>query len=527
MIFRSPYPEVTIPETPLTPFVLARAQALGAKPALIDGLSGRAISYAEFDASVQRVAAGLAARGFGKGDVFAILSPNALEYALAFHGATYAGGVVTTINPLYTADEVAHQLADAGAKFLLTAPACLEKATAAARAANVRELFVIGAAQAGAQTFAALLEYDGRAPVVEIEPRTDLAVLPYSSGTTGVPKGVMLTHYNLVANLCQIAGTEQFNEDDTLICVLPLFHIYGMQVIMNDGLRAGATIVMLPRFDLEAMLRAIETHRVTFAHFVPPIMLKLVKQSLVERYDLSSLKTIFSGAAPLSAEVARECAARLGCHIKQGYGMTETAPGTHMSPHDPDNVRCDSIGWCVPNMECKIVDCETGAELGTGARGEIWVRGPQVMRGYLNNPTATAHTIDADGWLHTGDIGYVDEAGYFYIVDRLKELIKYKGFQVAPAELEAVLLTHPLVADAAIVSSPDDEAGEVPKAFVVLKSDAAPSDATAMAEELLAYVAARVAPHKKIRRIEFIEQIPKSASGKILRRLLVARERGL
>ncbi|HYX42216.1 MAG TPA: AMP-binding protein, partial [Pyrinomonadaceae bacterium] len=249
MIFRSPYPEVTIPETPLTPFVLARAQALGAKPALVDGLSGRAISYAEFDASVQRVAAGLAARGFGKGDVFAIISPNALEYALAFHGATHAGGVVTTINPLYTADEVAHQLADAGAKFLLTAPACLEKATAAARAANVRELFVIGAAQAGAQTFAALLEYDGRAPFVEIEPRTDLAVLPYSSGTTGVPKGVMLTHYNLVANLCQIAGTDQFNGDDTLICVLPLFHIYGMQVIMNAGLRAGATIVMLPRFD--------------------------------------------------------------------------------------------------------------------------------------------------------------------------------------------------------------------------------------------------------------------------------------
>jgi acyl-CoA synthetase (AMP-forming)/AMP-acid ligase II len=525
MIFRSPYPAVSIPETPLTPFVLARARELAAKPALIDGLSGRTISYAEFAAAVQRVAAGLAARGFGKGDVFAIISPNALEYALAFHGVALAGGVVTTINPLYTADEVAHQLRDADAKFLLAASGCLAKAMAAAQGTNVRELFVIGEAQAGAQSFAELLAHDGRAPVVEIEPRTDLAVLPYSSGTTGVPKGVMLTHHNLVANLCQIAGTEQFDETDTLICVLPLFHIYAMQVIMNAGLRAGATIVMLPRFDLHALLGAIETHRITLAHFVPPILLTLCKQSAVDGYDLSSLKTIFSGAAPLGAEVARECAARFDCQIKQGYGMTETAPSTHMAPSDPDNERCNSIGWCVPNMECKIVDCETGAELGTGARGEICVRGPQVMRGYLNKPEATAQTIDPDGWLHTGDIGYVDEADYFYIVDRLKELIKYKGFQVAPAELEAVLLTHPAVADAAVVPSADEEAGEVPKAFVVLKTDAATSDATTITEELLTYVAARVAPHKKIRRLEFIEQIPKSASGKILRRVLVARER--
>ncbi|PYS90972.1 MAG: 4-coumarate--CoA ligase family protein [Acidobacteria bacterium] len=526
MIFRSPYPEVTIPETPLTPFVLARAQALGAKPALVDGVSGRAISYAELAEQVRRIAAGLAARGLSKGDVFAILSPNALEYALAFHGVALAGGVVTTINPHATTEEVAHQLKDAGAKFLLAAPACLEKAVAA-RTASVRELFVIGEAQAGATPFVELLDNDGRAPEVEIEPRADLAALPYSSGTTGRHKGVMLTHHNLVANLCQIAGTGQFTADDTLICVLPLFHIYGMQVIMNAGLYAGATIVMLPRFDLHDVLRVIETHRVTFAHFVPPIMLTLAKQTVVDNYDLSSLKTIFSGAAPLSAEIARACAARFGCQIKQGYGMTETAPGTHMAPLDPDNVRCDSIGWCVPNMECKIVDCETGAELGTGARGEIWVRGPQVMPGYLNNPTATAQTIDTDGWLHTGDIGYVDAAGYFYIVDRLKELIKYKGFQVAPAELEAVLLTHPSVADAAVVPSPDAEAGEVPKAFVVLKTDDATRDATTMAEELLAYVAARVAPHKKIRRLEFIEQIPKSASGKILRRLLVVRERGM
>ena len=521
MIFRSPYPEVTIPDTPLTPFVLAHARTLGAKPALIDGASGRAISYAELAELVGRVAAALAARGLGKGDVCAIFSPNCVEYALAFHGVVSAGGVVTTINPLCTTEDIAHQLADSRAKFLLTAPECLAKATAAAQMSDVRELFVTGAGAAGATPFAALIEHDERAPTVEIDPRADLAALPYSSGTTGLPKGVMLTHHNLVANLCQIEGTAHVRGDDTLICVLPLFHIYGMQVIMNTGLRAGATIVMLPRFDLADVLRAVETYRVTFAHFVPPIMLALVRQPLVADYDLSSVKTVFSAAAPLSAELARECAARLGCFVKQGYGMTECAPATHMQPHDPANPRYDSVGWCVPNTECKLLDGETGAELGPQARGEICVRGPQVMRGYLNNAAATAQTVDADGWLHTGDVGYADDDGNFYVVDRVKELIKYKGFQVAPAELEALLLTHPAVADVAVIPCPDEEAGEVPKAFVVLKDGHAPTP-----KDLLAFVAARVAPYRKVRRVEFVAQIPKSASGKILRRLLRERERG-
>jgi acyl-CoA synthetase (AMP-forming)/AMP-acid ligase II len=520
MIFHSPYPEVSIPDTPLVPFVLEHAQMRGAKPALIDGVSGRAVSYAELDELVRRVAAGLAARGLQRGDVLAIFSPNAIEYALAFHGAILAGGVVTTINPLCTTKEIAHQLTDAHAKFLLTAPAWLEKATAAAQGAHIQELFVLGAAD-GATPFAALLANDGRAPDVELDVHTDLAALPYSSGTTGLPKGVMLTHRNLVANLCQIAGTDHVRSDDTLICVLPLFHIYGMQVIMNAGLRAGATIVMLPRFELADVLRAIETYRITLAHFVPPIILTLTRESMINDYDLSSLKTIFSGAAPLSAGLVRECSARLNCFIKQGYGMTETAPSTHMLPHDPTAERYDSVGWGVPNMECKFIDTETGAELGPHERGEICVRGPQVMRGYINNPTATAQTIDADGWLHTGDIGYVDEAGYLYIVDRIKELIKYKGFQVAPAELEALLLSHPAVADCAVIPAPDEEAGELPKAFIVLQAEGG-----ATADELMSFVAARVSPHKKVRRLEFIEQIPKSASGKILRRVLVARERG-
>ncbi len=521
MIFHSPYPEVSIPDTPLTPFVLAQARTLDTKPALIDGMSGRALSYAALDEQVRRVAAALAARGLKRGDVFAIFSPNTIEYAVAFHGVTLAGGVVTPINPLYTVEEIAHQLTDAHVKFLLTAPSCLDKALAAAAHAQVQETFVVGAGANGATPFAALLEADARAPEVELDVRRDLAALPYSSGTTGLPKGVMLTHHNLVANLCQIAGTNHACGDDTLVCVLPLFHIYGMQVIMNQGLRAGATIVLLPRFELREVLRVIETYRVTFAHFAPPIMLALTRQPMIADYDLSSLKTIFSGAAPLSMEIAGACAERFNCFVKQGYGMTEAAPATHMMPHAPAEPRYDSVGWCAPNTECKIIDSDTGAELGADERGEICVRGPQVMHGYLNNPTATAQTVDADGWLHTGDIGYADAAGYFYIVDRLKELIKYKGFQVAPAELEALLLTHPAVADAAVVPSPDEAAGEVPKAFVVLK----PNAAGTTHEELLTYVAGRVAPYKKVRRLEFIEQIPKSPSGKILRRLLVARER--
>ena len=517
MIFRSPYPDITIPETPLTPFVLRRAEELAAKPALIDGASGRAISYQELADNIGRAAAGLAARGFRKGDVFAIFSPNLPEYAVAFHAISLLGGIVTTINPLSTAAEIAAQLRDAGAKFLLTVPSLLEKAQAAAAGAGIAELFVFGAA-AGATPFARLLESEGRVPEVEINPAEDTVALPYSSGTTGISKGVMLTHRNMVANLAQLEATEHLSADDTLVCVLPLFHIYGMTVIMNYGLFMGATIVMLPRFELEQFLRVIQDYGVTHAHLVPPIVLALTKHPAVDRFDFSRLRTIFSAAAPLGVELGRACAERLDCSLLQGYGMTEASPATHMSPRQAERVREGSVGCPVSLTEARIVDTETGAELGVGQKGEICVRGPQVMKGYINRPDATAQTIDAEGWLHTGDIGYADADGHFYIVDRVKELIKYKGYQVAPAELEAILLTHPAVADAAVIPRPDEEAGEEPKAYVVLKHEATP-------EELMAHVAARVAPHKKIRHVEFIEQIPKTASGKILRRVLIERER--
>jgi acyl-CoA synthetase (AMP-forming)/AMP-acid ligase II len=518
MIFRSPLPDIEIPDVPLASFVLGSAARFGDRPALVDGTSGRVTTYAELLSSVRAAASGLARRGLTKGDVIAIFSPNLPEYITAFYAAASLGAIVTPVNPTYTVEEVAKQLSDAGAKFVVTIPQLLGTAREASKNARVEELFVFGEAE-GATPFASLLEEDGEVPEVEIDPREDIVALPYSSGTTGVCKGVMLTHRNLVANLSQIRASGHDLSNDTLVCVLPLFHIYGLVAIANLALLSGAKVVMLPRFDFAQLLKVMQDYRVTFAHLVPPVILALSKQPVVADYDLSSLRTIFSGAAPLGAELSGACEARLGCEVIQGYGMTEASPATHITA--PGRGRAGSVGPCVPNMECKLVSVETGEEAaGPRERGEIYVRGPQVMKGYLNRPDATAQTVDADGWLHTGDVGYVDEDGYFFIVDRAKELIKYKAFQVAPAELEALLLTHPSVADAAVVPSPDEEAGEVPKAFVVVREGRGLTET-----EVLSFVASHVAPHKKVRRVEFVSQIPKSPSGKILRRLLVERER--
>src|SRR6266550_1761472 len=418
MIIRGPYPDVAIPEIPLTTFVLQRAAELGNKAALIEASTGRTISYSELAESIKRVASSLAQKGFGKGDVLGILSPNVPEYAIAFHAVASLGGIVTPINPLYTAHEVGLQLNDAGARLLIAGSAFIEKAREAARESRVEELFVFGESD-GVTSFASLLQGNGIVPTVEINAREDLVVLPYSSGTTGLPKGVMLTHYNLVANLCQMDGLDYFHSDDTLLCVLPLFHIYGLVVVLNMGLHLGATIVMMPRFDLEQFLELIQKYRVTLSHIVPPIVLKLAKDPLIDNYDLSSLKMIFSGAAPLGADLSQACMKRIGCGIRQGYGMTETSPVTHSSPADPAMMRHGSVGTAAPNTEVKLVDPATGVELDANQEGEVCVRGPQLMKGYLNNTEATARTVDADNWLHTGDIGYADENGHFFIVDRV------------------------------------------------------------------------------------------------------------
>jgi acyl-CoA synthetase (AMP-forming)/AMP-acid ligase II len=515
-IHRGREPEIEVPEGDITSFVLEHAEERGERPALIDGPSGRELSHAGLGRAVRSLAAGLAGRGFGRGDVLAVYLPNMPEYAVAFHGAALAGGMCTTVNPLYTANELAHQLSDSGASILLTVPAFLDAARDAAARAGVEDVVVVGEAE-GQPTLEGLMGDPADVPAPSFDPAEQLAVLPYSSGTTGLPKGVMLTHRNLVANLCQTQRALGVGEEDVLVGVLPFFHIYGMTVIMNLGLRCGATIVTMPRFDLEGFLDLIERHRVTRAYVVPPIALALAKHPAVEGRDLSSLRMVMSGAAPLGAELSQRVAERLDCTVFQGYGLTETSPVTHMAPLDSGN-KPGSIGLPLASTECRLVEPDTGREAAEGERGELWIRGPQVMRGYLNNPDATAATVDSDGWLHTGDVATVDADGHFQIVDRLKELIKYKGFQVAPAELEALMITHPGVGDVAVIGVADEEAGELPKAFVVPAGELD-------TDELLEWVAGQVAPQKRVRLIEVVDEIPKSPSGKILRRVLVERER--
>ena len=522
MIFTSRFPDVDIPDVTFDDFVLGAARDRSTKPALIDAGSGRTVTFGELVDLVDTAAAGLAARGFGKGQVFAISLPNLPEYAVAFLAAMRAGGTVTTVNPLNTPEEINKQLKDSKARFLLTVPQLLAGAHEAAGGSPVEEIFVLGAddpdAAGGATPISELFTSGSARPEVSVDP-ADVAVLPYSSGTTGTAKGVMLSHRNLVAAISQAMPLLDATSDDVGLAVLPFFHIYGMVVTLAGSLHIGATVVSMPRFDLDGFLDAIQHYRATALYLVPPMVLALAFHPAVDNYDLSSIRIAGSGAAPLGADVQEACARRLHCAVGQGWGMTETTALVTVSPfNEPDEIRSGTSGLLIPNTEAKVVDVEDGHELGPNEDGEVWVRGPQMMVGYLGRPEETATTLVDDGWLRTGDVGHFDDDGYISIVDRVKELIKYKGFQVAPAELEALLVTHPDVADAAVVPSPDPESGEVPKAFVVARDQLDP-------DEVMSFVAGKVSAYKKIRRLEVVDQIPRSASGKILRRELIERER--
>lgn len=505
-------PDLTLPE-----FVLGAAYQHGGKRALVDAATGHELSYAELADAVREVGAGMSARGIRPGDVLALCTPNCLEFAVTWLAATSAGAIVTTVNPLCTEEEISRQLRQTGVRWLVTTAGLVEqKLNAALGGTTIAETFVIGEGVAGTTPFGSL-RATADAPAAPVT-ASDVALLPTSSGTTGLPKSVELTHRNLVASLCQTSLVHQVTEDDVVIAALPLFHIYGLQITLNLPLAAGATVIILPRFELAAFLRAMQDYGVTRAEVVPPMVLGLVTADVVDGYDLSALRLITSAAAPLSADLARACARRLGCRVKQAYGMTEVSGGTHIAPDDgPD--RPESIGPALPGVECRVVEPGVGADLGPHEPGELLVRTAAVMRGYLGNPQATAATIDADGWLHTGDIVTVDKNGWFYVTDRVKELIKYKAYQVAPAELEALLLTHPAVADAAVVRKRNALAGEVPEGFVVLRTPAS-------ADELMAWVGERVAGYKRVRQIEFTDHIPRSPAGKILRRLLVEQDAG-
>jgi acyl-CoA synthetase (AMP-forming)/AMP-acid ligase II len=511
IIHTSPLADVEIPDVSITSYVLRLADTHPDRPALIDGPTGRVTTFAELKHLIHSFAGGLVARGFGKGDTLGLMAPNIAEYAVVFHGVAVAGGTVTTINPTYGAEEVRFQLRDAGASMLVTIGMFAETAIEAIQGTGITEVLTLDGAPGTGNALDLLGDPIEQVPV---DVMNDVVVLPYSSGTTGLPKGVMLTHRNLVANIAQTEPCIQFApEGEVGLCFLPFFHIYGMQVLMNLSLACGATVITMPRFDLEQALTIIQTHKVTRFFAVPPIILALAKHPLVDQFDLSSLKQVFSGAAPLGAELAAEAAARVGCEVVQGYGMTELSPVSHCTV--VGDFRPGTSGVTVPNTETRLVDPDTGEDRDIGAEGELWVRGPQVMKGYLNNDEATRNTTDEDGWLHTGDIAVIDEFGHLTIVDRLKELIKYKGFQVPPAELEALLISHPKIADVAVIGIADEEAGEIPKAFIV---PVAGSDLTV--DEVQAHVAQHVASYKQVRMVEFVTEIPKSASGKILRRML-------
>jgi acyl-CoA synthetase (AMP-forming)/AMP-acid ligase II len=522
MIHRSPLPSVAVPEVGVTEFVFRHAAGHSERQAFVDGTTGRSCTYRALQDSIARAAGGFAERGVGDGHVVALVVPTMPEFAVAFHGVCSAGGIVTTVNTSYGVGEMHAQLEDSGAGVVVTVPSLLVTVREAAAGTRVRRTIVIGepgepgesgeSSGEDVEPFAALLDAPAFAPR-PIDPDA-VAVLPYSSGTTGLPKGVMLSHRNLVANLAQLEHHLVTDaHDEVVIACLPFFHIYGLQVVMNDGLQRGTTLVTMPRFDFGQFLQLIQQHRATRLFVVPPIVLALAKLPQVDQFDLSSVKSMFCGAAPLGADLEAELHARLGIEVVQGYGMTELSPVSHATLYGRG--RAGSVGILVADAEARVVDPATGVDCDPGEDGEIWVRGPMVMRGYLNDTEATAATVDADRWLHTGDIGHVDRDGYWYVVDRLKDLIKVKGFQVAPTELEAALRTHPAVADVAVVGVPDADAGERPRAYVVVMPGHEVSEA-----ELMAHVAARLASFKHLGSLEFVDAIPKAPSGKVLRRVL-------
>ncbi|MFI7297338.1 4-coumarate--CoA ligase family protein [Streptomyces sp. NPDC050121] len=518
-MFRSEYADVPHVELPIHDAVLGRAAEFGELPALVDGTDGTTLTYDQLDRFHRRVAAALADAGVRKGDVLALHSPNTVAFPIAFYAATRAGATVTTVHPLATAEEFAGQLGDSAARWIVTVSPLLQTARRAAElAGGIEEIFVCDNAS-GHRSLIDMLGSTAPEPQVDIDPMDDVAALPYSSGTTGTPKGVMLTHRQIATNLDQLRAAISAGPGERILAVLPFFHIYGLTALMNAPLRQGATVVVLPRFDLETFLAAIQNHRITALYVAPPIVLALAKHPAVAQYDLSSLRYVICSAAPLDAELAAACAERLDLPpLGQAYGMTELSPGTHVVPLGAmREAPAGTVGKLIAGTEMRIVSLDDpGKDLGVGEPGEILIRGPQIMKGYLGRPDATAAMIDADGWLHTGDVGHIDADGWLFVVDRVKELIKYKGFQVAPAELEALLLTHPGIADAAVIGVYNDDGNEVPHAYVVRR----PTSPDLSEGEIAMYVAERVAPYKRVREVTFIDTVPRAVSGKILRRRL-------
>jgi long-chain acyl-CoA synthetase len=479
----------------------------------------RRLTFADLNTESNRLAHGLRGLGLEGGDRLALLTPNCPEFVVGFYAASKLGAIACPLNSSYREREITYQLNDSGSSILI-AHTKLWQVIEASRSQlpRLRQIVIIGDGET--TSLPSVTRYQDvivgqstDAPLDQIDPG-QLVALPYSSGTTGLPKGVMLTHRNLVSNQTQYSVANQIGPDDCYIIYMPLSHIYGI-LLMGTSIHSGAKQILLERFDLETVVRLIEEHCVTVLFVVPPMLDALADAPGLTPSQFSTVRFALSAAAPLAADVARRVEARLGLRVIQGYGLTEASPATHNSPLDAGRIRLASGGVLVADTEHKIMDLETGERsLTSGKIGEIVVRGPQVMQGYWNAPEESARVLRG-GWLYTGDIGWIDEEGYVYIVDRKKEMIKYKGFSIAPAELEAVVLEHPDVADCGVTGVRDGEAGEVPKAFVVPREDC-----EIELDDLARFVAERVAGYKQIRHFEVVDKIPRTPSGKLLRRML-------
>jgi acyl-CoA synthetase (AMP-forming)/AMP-acid ligase II len=488
--------------------------------ALVDTTCSRRITYAEYGATVERLAQALVAAGLRPGEIVALYLPNSWEFCAAFHAAQLAGAAPTPLNPSYREREVRYQLENSGAAILISDGALLAGVDLSGLP-SLRQVFYTRQPAAGARSFTDLLKPStATLPSPNVTPDEALAALPYSSGTTGLPKGVMLSHANLVTNMYQLLAPGEastFTHDDVMLCFLPLYHIYGLNVIFNPALAVGARLVLMPRFDLEAALRAIAEENITYLFTVPPILTLLCQAAEQGRFPRDhGVRGAKCGAAPLARDLARRFPELTGIRLRQGYGMTEASPVTHMGFFEESRYRPESIGHPVAQTDCRLVD-ESGADLPAGEVGELVMRGPQFMLGYWRAPEATAQVL-RDGWYWSGDIALHDREGFFYIVDRRKELIKYKGFPVAPAEVEAVLLEHPAVRDCGVVGRPDPVAGEIPCAFVILREGHVADGR--MQSELCGWVAERLTGYKQPREVRFVSAIPRNPSGKILRREL-------
>ncbi len=489
------------------------------KTAIVDASCNRRLSYAEYAETVEALARGFIAAGLMPGEVVAIFLANCWEFCAAYHAATLAGAVPTLLNPTYREREVRYQLENSGAAMLITDGPSIEGINFAGLQ-NLRRIYTTRQPAPSAEAFSSLL-HPSMLPLARPEkPSAEtLAALPFSSGTTGLPKGVMLSHRNLVANQYQLLGpnASAFNSKDVFLCFLPLYHIYGLNVVLNPALLLGATLVLVPRFSLPQVLSLIVEEGVTTMPVVPPAMNALCEAAAAEKFPKQHrLRWVKSGAAPLAPELARRFTSLTGVLVCQGYGMTEASPLTHLGYLDSELYRPHSIGRPVCQTECRELD-EEGNEVAPGQPGELVMRGPQFMLGYWKEPQATAAAL-RDGWFWSGDVVTRDEQGFYTVVDRRKEMIKYKGFPVAPAEVEALLLEHPAVRDCGVVGRPDGAAGEIPVAFVVLNEGSIPGKK--MEDELCGFVADRLTHYKQPREVRFVDVVPKTASGKILRREL-------